>query len=412
MRFKLENNIKRIEKYVFYLLIFLIPSNLAKHWPQLWSYIHGILIDYLIPSLYLTDILILSLLIFWLLRLKPKIINIKPSLFLKKINFKNNWVYLLAFLLLFYSCFKALNPPVALYKLLKIFEFTFFILYIKYNPSIKKDINNITKALSFSIIFQSLLSLAQWLKQGSIFSYLFLGEQPYNLSTLGIKKISFLGQLKAPPLGTTPHPNMLAGFLVVSLSLIILFQKKSLLKKLSLLLGIIALSLTFSLPAYLAFLSFLFLIFKLKLKKFYPGLSLLFLVLLYLSFSKFSDPSSISKRLKLTEIGLKMGLSSPITGVGLNNFIPRMEEFGIIEANYRFLQPVHNIFLLILSETGLAGLILFFKALNLKKTKSLYLPLGLILFLGLFDHYFFTLQQGLLTLSLILGISLSKNSKK
>ncbi|MEA3355691.1 MAG: hypothetical protein U9Q63_04395, partial [Patescibacteria group bacterium] len=47
---------------LFYLIIFLIPCNLSKHFILPSSYVNGILVDYLIPSIYFTDILIIILL--------------------------------------------------------------------------------------------------------------------------------------------------------------------------------------------------------------------------------------------------------------------------------------------------------------------------------------------------------------
>ena len=48
---------------LFYLILFLLPANLAKHFPVASSYVSGILVDYLIPTVYLTDILIIILLV-------------------------------------------------------------------------------------------------------------------------------------------------------------------------------------------------------------------------------------------------------------------------------------------------------------------------------------------------------------
>ncbi len=75
-----------------------------------------------------------------------------------------------------------------------------------------------------------------------------------------------------------------------------------------------------------------------------------------------------------------------------------MDHYGYIPAATRWLQPVHNIYLLILSETGIFG-VLGFAYLLLKSKKNL--PLFILLFLGLFDHYPLTLQTGLLLWLLI-----------
>lgn len=405
-----------LQNLIFYLIIFLIPANLAKHWPQNWSFVNGILIDYLIPTLYLTDILIIGLLILWL-KTRPKF-KIK--------NWKKKGLFFSIFLLFIYSQLRATNPAAAFYKLVKLSEFFFLIIYIKNNINIKKDIKKISQALSYSVVWQSVLAISQWFNQGSIFGYWFFGEQPYHSATLGIKLINFFGQLKIPSYGTFPHANVLAGFLVISLIMIfhsLDYHRFNIndIKSLALVLGIIALFLTFSLPAWitLAFI-FSYLLFK-KTKKrkwlFKAGF-LLFFFLLGLLVNSFLDPSSFQRRLNLNQIAIKIWLSSPFLGVGLNNFVVRMEEFGQVVANIRFLQPVHNLALLILSETGIiGGLVIGYWLLTIKtklgkkrKEKNIQLLIcsfiGL-LFLGLFDHYFLTIQQGLLISSLILGLIIS-----
>jgi hypothetical protein len=84
------------------------------------------------------------------------------------------------------------------------------------------------------------------------------------------------------------------------------------------------------------------------------------------------------------------------------------------------LQPVHNIFLLVAAEIGLVCLTLFmiflwktYKNIRLQRilpTHVLSMLFFSVLFLGMFDHYFLTLQQGRLLLSLILGIIWAKQS--
>ena len=138
----------------------------------------------------------------------------------------------------------------------------------------------------------------------------------------------------------------------------------------------------------------------------------MFSVPLILYSLKYFNLTSFTRRLELTKIAIKMWLSSPIFGVGLNNFIVRMEEFGQVKANIRFLQPVHNIYLLVLAETGIIGLLtvscwLLVVGKKLKeKNHPLFYVLCSMFFLGLFDHYFLTIQQGMLILALILGLGI------
>jgi O-antigen ligase len=110
--------------------------------------------------------------------------------------------------------------------------------------------------------------------------------------------------------------------------------------------------------------------------------------------------------------------------VGINNFffheLPFQKTISPI-----FLQPVHSIYLLIASETGIAGLFLFvwflvktFLKDKKKRTSNfkriVFLLLISSLFIGLFDHFFLTLQQGQLMLSFLLGLvwSVKDSGKK
>lgn len=66
----------------------------------------------------------------------------------------------------------------------------------------------------------------------------------------------------------------------------------------------------------------------------------------------------VQSRLELNAVSLAMTLDHPIAGVGLNNFervIDDYDAYGLIFAG----NPVHNLYLLILSETGVLGLVGF-----------------------------------------------------
>ncbi len=412
----------RWQLYLFYLIVFLTPANLAKHFILPASYVSGQLVDYLIPSLYLTDILIIILLSAWLLEIlqgRPKqLVLIKPK-FLPQ-----PWLIFLICLLP--SVFFASSPLPAVYKFLKLLELSLFCFWFKSHLDLTKHRLPIINLLTASVLFQSALALAQWFKQASVFGYWFLGEQPFKTSTFGIDKIVwFDGSLKIPPLGTFPHPNVLAGFLVISLLFILQgLSLKVFWKTLAIVFGITALFLTFSLSAWLAFLLIglpltINSIIKINRTKFlliYTG-ALLILFSLSLNFSFLAPESSFTRRSLLAQMAVTMLKVNPLTGVGLNNFTVTMDSFGYIPATTRFLQPVHNIFLLVLAETGLIGFLGFIWLLitpylkyfktypNQSSSSTLFLLcLSSLLFLGLFDHYPLTLQPGLLLLFLFLGL--------
>jgi O-antigen ligase len=173
-------------------------------------------------------------------------------------------------------------------------------------------------------------------------------------------------------------------------------------------LGLTALFLTFSLSAWLAFLLIgipAILWDKLASQK--PKIALvfiasgLFLIVMSLAFNFqfLAPPTSFSRRSQLAEMSLKMTADKPLTGVGLNNFTNVMDNYGQVQATTRFLQPVHNIFLLVLSESGFLGLIGFtYLLFKFRKVRPYGIGLAMILFLGLFDHYPLTLQTGMLLL--------------
>ncbi len=423
-------DLKKLQEYVFYALVFLIPCNLAKHWPQNWSYVHGILTDYLIPTVYLTDILILILLGLWLIEVLSENFSRCFNDLIFKLSKKRNLIFWLIGLLIYclINIFLSKNRPAAVYKWLKVIELILFTMYVKKQTSISK---NIIKVLSLSISWQSILAIWQWLKQGSVFGYWFFGEQLFNSATLGIKTIFFLGQVKVLPMGTFPHPNILAGFLVTNLILILILTllfpahgRRSNITILAFLLGSTALFLTFSYPAWLAFTLVLSIKGQNSKKLTIPAFCRLLLVsaviIGIIAWGKnqgwvenYYSASSWSRRGQLNKIAFDLWLTSPIFGVGLNNFIPRMEEFGQVIADYRFLQPVHNLFLLILSEGGLIGITLAIYGLTkiIKPEKLVNKKLGLLrlallmtlLFLGSFDHYWLTIQQGMLGASIVIG---------
>src|SRR5258708_5260679 len=81
------------------------------------------------------------------------------------------------------------------------------------------------------IIGESILAIAQFFNQGSLNGVLyFLGERTFTATTSGIANASVSGELILRPYGTFPHPNVLAGYLLISLTLLLLYAKSYLSK--------------------------------------------------------------------------------------------------------------------------------------------------------------------------------------
>ncbi len=433
----------KLHEFFFWLLVFFLPTQLGRHfWPD-FSLIFGLRVDYLSPTIYLTDLLVIGILGAWAVeKFKTTKKNTKISCFLFPV-----FCFLLA------NCFLAQNQGAALYKFLKIIEFSLLGLYIAKN---RISLSIIHHPLSIAVIYSSLIAIAQFINQASLGGlFWFLGERNFNIQTPGIALADLGGRLFLRPYGTFSHPNSMAGFILVSLILIAIGNKQQvtskILKWLAIGLGFVTIVLSFSRAVWLVgALEGLFVVYNRfahigkarfqaslqiggkaveslnqeKTPRFRCGEAykrkfllftfyfLLFTIFFVTSLSGISE-KPIVERVQLIQASLEMIKSNPILGVGLNNFIVRLPEYWQ-SGQIRFLQPVHNIYLLILAETGLVGLAIFlwFLFLTFRRLFPVYCllfaALTAILLLGVFDHYWFTLQQNQLLATIVFGLAWSK----
>jgi hypothetical protein len=393
-----------------YLLLFLLPTQLALHfWPS-WAFVFGIRVDFLAPAIYITDILAL-ILIFTNLPIYKKYLN-----------------YLL-FLLVFaaVNIFFSTSLPESVYRWLKIFEMVLLGIYFA-NLSIKNE--KIIKTLFYSAIFFSLIGILQFSLGRSVGWVLYyFGERSFSSQTPGIALVNVFGQNFLRAYSTFSHPNSLAGYLgaVTLLSLGILKRKPSTI------FGLIIIStclfLSFSLTVFLGLGLALILKHIFSKTKYFKRLVLsiffisFFVSLIFPIFSKqifISYPGfnqNISQRLDLSYLAGKMVSERFWVGEGLNTFIANIPRFKGINSYSWLLQPVHNVPQLVLSETGIFGLlmlfILFFYSIkaSLKLSKThLVMAILFIVTTWTLDHYWFTLQQNLLLVSILLGLSFKMTS--
>jgi len=378
-----------------------LPIQLGKHFWTPASYVLGLRIDYLSPTVYLTDILILAILI-WGAR--------------KTFSFRGRrrpvWLLLLVFIII--NCLLAQNHQAAFYKLFKLVEMVFLGIYFSKSHLSAVDFQ---LPLSLAIIYSSLIAVAQFFKQSSLGGlFYWLGERSFSVSTPGIAKVVWQGHWLLRSYGTFSHPNALAGFLLVAMILLVGIRPKSrvvnILRWPSFVLGLAAVLASFSRLVWAAgILMILFFIFFQPIKKIKKWLSLVMGVGLMFAFSwNLWQQNSFLKRVELDKVALQMIRAHPLIGVGLNNFIFRLPEFWPKVKVIYWLQPVHNIFLLVAAETGLIGLLIFsgflfltLRRLFINKNRPLLAALIAILFTGFFDHYWLTLQQPQLLLTILLG---------
>ncbi|MCL4389993.1 MAG: O-antigen ligase family protein [Patescibacteria group bacterium] len=392
-----------METAVVNLLLILLPTQLGLHlWPS-WAFVNGIRVDYFSPTLYLTDVLIFLLFLSVIFNLASRSFGTQFKIFNKYSIFK--LLIFIGFTTL--NIYWSLSSWVTLYKWLKVIEFGFLIWYLvksyKLTP-IKSGLKAIS-LLYVPVFYESILAIWQFVNQSSIGGFWYwLGERSFNSGTPGIANADVAGQLILRPYGTFPHPNILGGFLAVVLPLLLcLFLHNSrkltapaVIKGATLLLGYSTLFLSLSRTAILVGMAATFVVFWPKIKK--RVFLLVFLVPLIFLLPRFAalplETEPIIIREQLNSLAIEQFTHSPIWGTGLGT----APLYSIVR------QPTHNIYLLLLAETGAIGLLGFLFLIRQFWSWTL----AIILLLGLTDHYFLTLQQGQLLLAVVLGAGIMK----
>lgn len=409
----------RYAKITFFLLLTTIPIQLGKHFWPYFSFVQGIRIDYLSPTIYLSDILFIILFVLSISKLKRRFFR----LFSSHIGI----VLLLTFLI--GSAF-SVNPAASLYGVIKFMEFVYigFFIALEFN---KKDITPTLFVLTLGGLVEVVISIFQFLSQSSLGGvFYYLGERTFNASTPGIAAFQFENGLLLRPYGTFPHPNVLSFYLLFSFSFILyVFTTKDLFSKFIkiaiLALLTIGILITFSrVTIILTIFIYLFYFYK-RLSKSYSALfgASVLSVILFLFQRFFSSlTTDLDLRFQLIKIAFEIFIKNPLFGVGINNFFNSEIMFQKTVSPI-LLQPVHNIFILWIVSTGLFGgvVLIYFlrnvflslvKAIQSKSlNKNFYIVTCLlvlsILASGSFDHYFLTLQQGQILTAVIIGFSFS-----
>lgn len=440
MKKLMANGRWQMENISYYLLILFLPTQLGKHfWPD-FSYVHGLRIDYLSPTVYLTDVIVGLLLTVWFIgklgektARSSKVKSQKSKLQFRIKNHKHLLLWLLASGYLLSVILFSNRIIGGLYSLFKFLEISFVGYYTAKFISDKLRFKKIIILLCASSIFESLLAVFQFLNHGSLGGlFYYLGERTFNSTTPGIANATLNGELVLRPYGTLPHPNVLAGFLVVVMILAlfmsaenksrkVLSSKYKVLRGFTLVIGSIGLFLTMSRVAILIWVLicayYLVVVLKKRMVTYVGALILIVFMLSPLGarfLSTNTREEAIVQREELNTAAVKMIKASPLLGVGIGNFIPTLAEQQKALTVGTYLQPVHNIFLLVAAETGLIGLLLFvcflwktFQRIKMQEVriKEMFYVLFFIIFItGLFDHYWLTLQQGQLLFSIFIGL--------
>jgi len=490
-----------LEKLFFYLLIFSIPIEtrlIVARWTEPFN-------EWTAGYIYGTDILLAAVLIFWLARnLKTaKIFNLaysaeaasaakagQFSIFKGAKSFKSRILNPNLFLFLFFivSALSIANSRLvglSLYQLLKLAEFIGFYFYLVRNQTptafadasaVASNEGHIRSALGkifklegvlavvvISGVFQAAIAIAQYLKQGALGLRL-LGESPLSINTTGVAVFIADGMKYLRAYGTTPHPNVLAAWLMLAIFsfYFLLFyylkpqetkaaalnRNSSLIRREDL--RWIAIYLILLFGFFFTFSRVIIclwalgtvigglLLFRKNFSGFLAGIKrrLVIVAIVTLIAGTFfafffwpqvksrilisAEEEAVTQRIFYNKIAESVTTANPVLGIGIGQFVPQLMTKLKHWPSY-FYQPVHNIYLLIASETGFVGLIifllfLFFVLYDFARSTRFQKPYHfsfLILALsfllaGLFDHFLWTLQQGSLIFWMVIALMSSE----
>lgn len=284
--------------------------------------------------------------------------------------------------------------------------------------------------LALSLVYTGLLSLMQFINQHSVGGFWYwLGERTFSSETPAIATASVHGNLILRSYATFAHPNLLAAYALVVVVFLLFFKHKhvsgfQLIEKCGVIFGSLALVLSFSRISIVLFV-LVVLLYGLTniVKKTYKifGIVVFCSFLTLFSYSVFGQrilTSSVHEqsfliREDLAKKAMFMIERNPVFGVGIQQFLPHLATYLPASYPFSYFQPVHSFYLMLLSETGVFGFVIFLIGLLLVVQKILssndenklgkIVLLIIFIILGFVDHYFYTLHQGQFLAALLFG---------
>jgi len=427
-------NVRQLIPWLTYLLLF---SLFFQTRFALFGKIH--FIPYLIPFIYLSDLFIIFLGSLTVLNYFSQF-----KAFLQNLWQSNKHLLILWFLFLITAAFsnlQAQSPLIAWFTLLKVILFSFFALLISFFISQKiVSFRNLWLSLNLGLLLESFIAIGEFITKKSLGLQL-LGEWQFSIFTPGIAKTIIFGQEFLRPYATFPHPNVL-GTIMAILAIVNLYfflaglhpvqgatlladnlsnRKYHVLSLFFFLVFSLTTLLSFSRTAWFCYLTLILIILLIQkipvVLKILSGLLIsITIVVLIKGILLHLNALPVSQRFDLSTASLRMIKNHPL-GVGLSNFILHLQPFGSILFPNRLFEPVHDLWLLVTAEAGIAGLIFFgtWFFLVLKKSFLDKNFSGLIMLLGIFltsltDHFWWSLQPGLLFFWLTIGVVLAHSN--
>jgi hypothetical protein len=430
--------------------------NVRKVFLTPYSFLNGRFNEYMTISFSWADLLMLAIIIIYTTKLIiSQVINsyyTSPGQEIVGEKSFNNVSRETLFLLIFLawvgiSIFWSQYKPIAIYRFLSFAEILLFAIVAVNNLRNRHWLKIAVFALVLNGLFQSFLGIAQFIHNGSL-GFHFLGESIIGPNIDGVAKIIISGEKHVRVYGTFPHPNILAGFLLIPLFLILgeiisrfnrvshetfLAYLPDWLLRTILLPVTLAFGMSLSRSAFLGLLAGLAIYFlriplsRLPIKMDKANLSKIVLLvaasaivlILLINNTSFFSNQSFKERQLYKIVSYETISRHAITGVGVGQFV--LNEFFLHPnlATWQY-QPVHDAYLLIFSELGFVGFIFFllwiFSIMKWGNDKNIgntgvlltfsvyYCIMFSFLVISFFDHYFWDIRQGtvIFTLPLII----------
>ena len=388
---------------LFFLFCFFLPTQLGKHFFFDFSYIRGIRIDYLAPTIHVTDIIALLLILFN--------VPLFSQLFKKRPLLYAAGIFIITILF-------AQSPWLGVYRIAKGIEWLG--IFAIFSNLKQKDVF-LVKGIIISFFAGTIMELSNALlqlsyKQSVQGIFYWLGERRLSLTNPDVAIATIGGPLFLRPYATFSHPNSMGGFYLLLYFFILVFPGFRALprvRSVTAFLTMLLVFLSFSKTVIAVFVLLNILIFIdviLKGKCRFCGVTrLIILIVIAGVFSaSHGDPYTIDKRITLVDNALDMIFRHPFVGVGVGNYLLEQAKYTNHYTSF-FVQPVHNIVLLFFAETGIVGggsiLAMFYKQFTKLIThRSFQFCFAAVFLTGMLDHYWLTLQQNFLLSAVVFGI--------
>lgn len=274
------------------------------------------------------------------------------------------------------SSLKAVDPQWSFYELVRLVKLWFVFFYFANNLREERQLIGVGLALCGAVLVQGSLAIAQYFL-GTTFGLQVLGEShsSYLVQEMGVSELSRVG-------GTLGHPNGLALFLVMLLPIVVALALSgrsrwlAFFASLALIVGFVALVLTFSRAGWICVATTIPLVAFLAAWRRWgflraTGALLCFCFVVTLILLPFTglisqrlfeeDYGRAWSRVPLMQVAWNVIRSNPLLGVGLNNYIMAMDKYDntLEHITLDVKNPVHNMFLLIAGEMGIPALLIF-----------------------------------------------------